>query len=445
MTRRNIAGGWWLAAASLTLAGCTGGILDKQFSARPKAEARERWNALRGRVKLQLAEQHLAAGRLDDAEKALNEALALDGPQPESLLIAGKLRFEQGRLAEARAALASAAAQSEPDPEIEYWSGILAERYGHLDQAAEHYARALALNPNEPGYLTARAETLVALDRAAEALELIEGRVADFDDDPAVRLLAARVSRLMGLRGPAAAHVREALRGHEDDPALCAEAALLLGWAGEHGEVITILGPLVNQELRSGGNDGRNAFDGVLAASAGRVYAAALLARQRFAEAHTVLKAILCRDPDDLLAWSLFARSALAAGDAAEAAAALDSLHQRTAPTAETLLLAAYAALRLGQPQAALDSARRAVELEPRMVEAHCLMAEAAAALGRGELRDKACAAALAIEPRSTAVAALVGRLKPVDGSRRRAAAVAANRPASLAEPVAEADFEEGP
>ncbi len=443
MTRRSIAPGGVLAAVSLALAGCTGGILDKQFSARPKAEARERWNALRGRVKLQLAEQHLSAGQLEDAEKALNEALALDGPQPESLLIAGKLRFEQGRLAEARSALASAAAQSEPNPEIEYWSGILAERYGNLDQAAEHYARALALNPHDPAYLTARAEALVALDRTAEALELIESRVADFDDDPAVRLLAARISRMLGLRGPAATHAREALRGHEDDPALCVEAALLLGWAGEYGEVITILAPLVHRELRGGSDAGRDSFDGVLAASAGRVYAAALLNRDRFDEARTVLKAILSRDPNDLLAWSLFARSALAAGDAAEAASALGSLHQRTAPTAETLLLAAYAALRLGQPQAALDSARRALELEPRMVEAHCLTAEAAAALGRSELLNKACAEALALEPRSPAVAALVRRLKPAPSPRPQAAA--ANRPASLDQPMAEADFEEGP
>ncbi len=431
------------ALLALGLCGCTGGILDKQFSAKPKAEARERWNAMRGRVKLQLAEQHLAAGRLDEAEKTLNEALALDGAQPESLLLAARLRLEQGRLAEARSAIVSAAAQTERNPEIEYWSGIVAERYGDLAQALGHYTRAVSINPNEVVYLTALAETLVSLDRAAEALAFIEGRVADFDDDPAVRLLAARINRLMGLRGPAAAHAREALRGHEDDPALCAEAALLLGWAGEHGEVIALLGPLVNRELRGRTDAEGEPFDGILTASAGRAYAASLLARNRAGDAGPVLKALLRRDQHDLLAWSLYARSVLKAGDAAEAASALDTFHRLNPPTAETMLLSAYAALQLKQPQAALAAAEQALDLEPHLVEAHCLAAQAAAALGRTELSRKACMQALALDPHSPVVAALARRLTPPETPSPGTAV--ANRPAALVAPLVGADSEETP
>ena len=73
-------------------------LVYKHMSRNQRAEAQHRWEAMRGDVKRQLAQQHLAEGRLDDAEQALGEAITLSPDAPQAYLLTAKLRLEEGRL-----------------------------------------------------------------------------------------------------------------------------------------------------------------------------------------------------------------------------------------------------------------------------------------------------------------------------------------------------------
>src|SRR5262249_41778404 len=152
--------------------------------------------SVRGGVKLQLARQHLQSGRLEEAEKIINQAVALSSKDPQAFVLLAKLRLEQGQLAEARAAVTPASVLAPGNPEVSYLSGIIAQRYGDLEMAAEYYTAASKAAPNAVDYLLAEAETLVALDRSLDALDLVESRIGDFDSHASMRMLAARICRI---------------------------------------------------------------------------------------------------------------------------------------------------------------------------------------------------------------------------------------------------------
>jgi tetratricopeptide (TPR) repeat protein len=391
-----------VSAAVISIAGCRldqDSLLFRHLSDDRRAEAKERWDGVRGEVKLQLVEQHIAAGRLDQAEKVLEQALAITPGNPEVYVLATRLRLEQGQLALARDAAATAAAMSVDSPEVEYLQGMIAERYGDLPQALGHYTAAACRAPNISAYVLAQAEILIALDRPAEALSVIEPRTDDFDGDPAVRMLAARCAQMLGLRGPAADHCREALRGPEDE-ALCAEAGLIMVWAEQYEEAIALLRPLVEKDLAQGGPNEAATWSSAAPPSnpthevaaapspqgpapgpAGPAVihglARAYLASGQWRSAQWAAKIMMSRDEKDFVAWSIYARAALRAGDLEAASAVLAAMRQNQVVTAETLLLAAYVAFRRGDRTGAIEAAESALALDHGLATARRLIESA--------------------------------------------------------------------
>jgi tetratricopeptide (TPR) repeat protein len=411
----------------LLVCGCqpdTNDLVYRHMTEDQKVAAKQRWDSIRGKVKLQLVEQHLAAGRLEDAEKVLEQAMTLSPPTAEVYMLAARLRLEQGQLAKAREAITLAAAMSTGDPEIDYLAGMIAERYGDLHAALEHYSMAAQRAPNAPAYLLAQAETLIALDQLAEAIALLEPRLEDFEGEPAVTMLAAQVYKMLGLRAPAAEQCRKLLRGSDDDPELCAQAGLILSWARQHAEVIAVLRPLVDKHLADPAVFNRNALllagaapvgsrasaggmavaldghafpDGMAAQGRGHAtgppdvvapavihaLARAYLETGQYREARWAAKIVMSADEHDATAWTLHARAAAMSGDLAAAASSLAAFHQNNSPTPETLLLVAYVALQRKDYAETVRAARQALELDADLPAAHYLISLASSALGR--------------------------------------------------------------
>lgn len=149
---RSLIQGWrGLAVAEVGLSvilmscGCqldSSGIWRKHFSNSRQAEAEQHWNGMRGDIQVQLAENHFAAGRLDETEKVLEQAAALTPDNVRVFVLATKLHLERGDLAKARTAIGRAAALPGAGAEVEYLAGIVAERYGDLPMALEYYTSA---------------------------------------------------------------------------------------------------------------------------------------------------------------------------------------------------------------------------------------------------------------------------------------------------------------
>ena len=282
-------------------------LFDLHLANDPKAQAKARWEAVRGSVKLQLAEEHLKSGRLDDAERALEESLALCPNDAKAFVLATRLRLEQGQLAEAREAITVAAALNDKDPEIPYFAGLVAQRYGDLESACEQFATASAAAPQVAEYVLASAETLVNLNRPVEALELLKSRLGDFDRNVPMRMLAMRICRILGLRGPAIAYGREAVRIGDDAPALVGELGLTLVWAEQYGDAVTVLAPLIDRSTdKSKASEANSPEEGDgLSPSLIKALARAYIESDQGPKAIEVLGSLLKGKLDDRSAWTL--------------------------------------------------------------------------------------------------------------------------------------------
>ncbi|HKQ50602.1 MAG TPA: tetratricopeptide repeat protein [Phycisphaerae bacterium] len=412
---------WWPALV-VFCAPAAGGcgeskrFFDLHMANDPKAQAKARWEAVRGSVKLQLAEEHLKSGRLVEAERSLEEALALCPNDAKAFVVATRLRLEQGRLAEAREAITVAAALSDNDPEIPYFAGLVAQRYGDLESACEYFSAASRTSPHVATYVLSQAETLVNLDRPVEALELLQSRMNDFDRDVAMRMLAARISRILGLRGPAVAYCREALRISNESPLLSAELGMMLVWAEQFHDAIAVLAPLVE---RKGAARGSEKDPGEKpAASAARALARAYLETDQGVKAIEVLRSVLEANPEDTVAWSLCARAALMVGRLETLDEALSKIEAQGAATAETRMMTGFAALRRGDFVRARNEAAGALILDARLTLAHYLAGQAAEAMGELDAARASYEAVLEIDPDSTIARR---RIDGLDGSSETA------------------------
>ena len=385
-------------------------FLDLHMADDPKAQAKARWESVRGSVKLQLAEEHLKSGRLVEAERALEEARALCPNDAKAYVVATRLRLEQGRLAEAREAITVAAALSDNDPEIPYFAGLVAQRYGDLETACEYYTAASTAAPHVAAYVIAGAETLVNLDRPVEALELLKSRMNDFDRDVAMRMLAARISRILGLRGPAVAYCREAVQITDESSSLSEELGMMLVWAEQYADAITVLSPLV--ERTGAARDGAGDPSEIPAASSRRALARAYLETGQGVKAMEVLRAVLQTYPEDTVAWSLCARAALLIGRLEAVDEALGKIEAQGAATAETRVMAGYASLRRGDFARARIEAAAALTLDGRLAMAHFLAGQAAESMGLMDAARASYETVLEIDPNSTSAQRRIERLR---------------------------------
>jgi tetratricopeptide (TPR) repeat protein len=389
------------------------GILAKHFSNDRRAGAQQHWDEVRGGIQLQLAENQFRSGRLDDAEKTLEQALALAPDNPKTHLLVARLHLERGDLAKARNAVEQALALSVREAEAEYVAGIIAQRYGDLPAALDHYTAATALSPQTAHYVIAEAETLAALDRPIDAMELIESRIGDFDGNAPLRMLAAHLNQTLGLRAPAADYAREAIRIQDDDASLVVEAGRILVWAGQYDEAVTVLRPLVDKASSTHASTKETTeLAGPLAPSVLRDLAAAYMARRQWREAQWAVKLVMARDDTDVAAWCLYVQSALMMNDLDAAGEAVRSLQTNTPATPETLLLAGYVALRRGAPEEAFNAATQAIRMNDGLFAAHCLLGRACEALGRMEQAENAYAKAASLEPNSPLADTLLNRLR---------------------------------
>ncbi|HVP11662.1 MAG TPA: tetratricopeptide repeat protein [Phycisphaerae bacterium] len=412
-----------LLSAALMGCGCQfdgSSIWEKHFSNSRKADAKRHWNDVRGDIQLQLAENHFEAGRLDEAEKVLEQALALAPDNARVYVLATRLHLEKGDLAKARIAISRAAALPGDGAEVEYLAGIVAQRYGDLEMALEHYAAAAIQEPQVAVYVLAQAETLVSLDKPIEAMELIESRLEDFDGNAAMRMLAAHLNETFGLRGPAVEYAREALRIQKGDAGLAAEAGRIMVWAGQYEEAIAVLTPLVESASMGGGLTGQTNVGPAnsVSPSVMRDLARACLAVRRWREAQWALKPLMARDETDVAGWCMYAQAALMLGDLDAAAETIRTLHAGTAPTPESLLLAAHIALSRGDHAGAYANASQAVQMDGQFATAFCLLGRACEGLGRGQEARQAYVKAMALEPESPVAETLLNRLQQRDGPK---------------------------
>lgn len=376
---------WMLSAAmsSIVLASCAQVILPPNS----KQEAKERWSQVRSRLKCQLAMEQFNTGHLDEAHKSVREAIDLDPKSQAAYLILTRIQMERGETAQAARTLDEALSYGPDTAETDYLKGLIAERYGRFDEALASYRRASQRDPMNAHYVAAMAETLVALDRAAEALALVHDRWTDFEQNATLRTLAASIYTLLARHEDAANAYRQALAIAPDDETVRAQLGSSLLLAHRYDEAEQVLITLASSKTEPPA--------GVLVAL-GRCQ----LALHRIDQAKQTLQRATNADPGNPRAWHWLARASLAGGDLLTARRAATRASQMDPQDRDHRLLLGYISFQQQDYVAAAATLEQITREDPSEIVALCLLGDSRRRLGDMQRARECYEKVLKINPR---------------------------------------------
>jgi len=338
---------------------------------RPSEQAQQRWNHMRARVKLQLAERSFGNGAIDDALSQCNEVIGLDPEFAEGHVLLTRIHLERGDVSKAQAALSAAASLAPTAPEVFYLQGLIAERQGRSQDALKYYQEAYQAQPDEVDYLLTYVESLMAADQYDKALEVVLPRRKDFEQTAAVHAVTGQLFSLLGRPVQAAECYLLAVHLAPKSHLLREEAGAAFVAAGWYEDAAETLNPLV--ELPA--TQASNAHAGEPSIGAIRNLATALLQTGKVNRAVQVLERASKKYPDDPSIWILTADAHLRCGDLEQAAQAARKAAATAPDQPDIQLLLIYHALQTGLIQQAIDAAQRMVDRRPGDVEARAMLA----------------------------------------------------------------------
>lgn len=357
--------------------------------AEAKVQAEQRWSQVRGQVKLQLARQQFGRGLFEETIKTLREATTLDA-SAEAYALLAKANLELGKSTTAEQVLMVAGKLGLASAELHYLQGVVLEQRNELEPALDQYEKACSLDATRVAYLLARIETLVALDRAKEALALADASAHQFDDDASVALIGASIAALNGDRRGALERFQNPSIQNSGSRVATEVFGILLASQDRCSEAIRILQPL---------SDVSDADAPEMSAQARRTLAECHLTENEPAMAIDVLSTYAAATPGDRASQVLLAKAALAAGEYMVGLQALEQARRSGRTSAETdLLLAAIHWKRndLASAETLLDQILAA---HPADVDAWCMRGEVLLGLGQNEAARVAFERAMDLDP----------------------------------------------
>lgn len=218
-------------------------------------EGEDRWNRLRSSAMLDMAQGQFDAGALDQADKTVNEAATIDSANPQLHLMAGRIALERGELERAFRLFELSSkllAELEPAPrpilaEAYYYQGVVLQRWQQHNAALDAYQSAYEFEPEKPARMLAVAETLVALDRIQDAIELLEEKKNYFGLNPGLRAMLGHLYGMQGEENLAVVNFRQAVMLDPENLRLVEELALAQFAAGHHADAAKGLHRLIAQ------------------------------------------------------------------------------------------------------------------------------------------------------------------------------------------------------
>ncbi|QOV90234.1 tetratricopeptide repeat protein [Humisphaera borealis] len=383
MSFRCIAQAFLPIAIFVSVTGC--GSSDNKPS--EKEVAQKRWAAARSGVMVTLAKDQYRNGDLDRARTTVDDALRLSPENPQARLVSARLYIEKSQLESAERELIAARAITPNDGEAYYLSGIVMQRWQKNDKALENYKIACEKSPAELAYVLAVAESLVSLDRANEALELLQSKADYFEHSGTIRDAIGQLYMQQGKYAEAARNFRQATVLAEDEPAIKERLAMALFKAGQHRETADVLSKLVALETFAKRAD--------LWAMLGECQV--ILGRAR--DARYSYESASRLDEFSPSIWRGLGRAALESGDLQRAELAFKKSLRFDDERPETHLLLGYLFTRQNKFDEALQAFLAASKLDPKDTVALCMVGYVYEKSGKPELAAKYYARALQIRP----------------------------------------------
>jgi tetratricopeptide (TPR) repeat protein len=214
----------------ITLVGCSAG--HGKTTAEQLKVSQNRLAALHAGNEYDLAHQAYDAGEMDKADKFINKCLQTNPNVPKSYILKGRIQLEKGDLEQALIAFQKAETIDPKNIDSHYYQGIVYERFTQTEKAMDQYKTAADMDPTNPQYAIATAETLIDLGRLDEAEQFLTSRAASFDHAAGIKQTLGHIAMLRG--------------DHEGAVTLFSDARLLAS------DDTAILEDLVHAEISTG-------------------------------------------------------------------------------------------------------------------------------------------------------------------------------------------------
>jgi tetratricopeptide (TPR) repeat protein len=348
-----------------------GGCASQPKKATASEAGKRQWNAARAGALAGLAKDQFQSGSLDQARQSLTEAIKLDPENANIRVLSAKVAIEQAQLELAENELRLARQFNPKNPEADYLSGVVYQRWEKPDVAYEFYSHACDKAPAELSYLMAKAEMLVAMDRAPEALKLLQERVIYFEHSATIRDAVGQL--LVGDKQYARAVdvLRQASVLTPDDLMIREHLALAQYYAKQYDEAATTLTKLLKEERFEKRSD--------LWATLGECQSQT----GKFRDARDSFEAATKIDPSSASLWLGFGKSALQYGDLRRAELALKKADSIDPSSTEVSLLTGYLRLRQERLPEALTAFRKASSVDNADTLSLCMTGYVLQKMGR--------------------------------------------------------------
>jgi len=300
-----------------------------------------RWDQTRLHAALQLADEHIAAGKFERARAGLAAFESLSDTRLQLTL--ARMDVEEGHYAGALKRLETFAGSAAELPSYHRLRGVALEGLGRWSEAVAAYAEAYHRRPTVD-LLTAWLETLVLEGQSAAASSILQRERSHYPGQPGLHVLAARLCALSGDYETAISEMRTAALAEPDSPEIQHRLADLLTAAGHNTEAAELWRKLLSESQDT--NERRHLRHRL---------AGCLLSAGHAGEARRTFRALVLTQPEDEAARLGLAASCLLDDEPAEALEAALQLLRKRSDNVDARLIAAISYHRLNQPARATE------------------------------------------------------------------------------------------
>ncbi|HEY7115416.1 MAG TPA: tetratricopeptide repeat protein [Tepidisphaeraceae bacterium] len=379
-----------LAVATLTtalvLAGCASPG-QKSPAEQAKAEAQKQWAGARANVLGGMAKEQYDSGNFDKCRETLGQALKMDPENAPLRVLSARLAIEQSNLELADQELIVARRLDPKNAEADYLSGVVCQRWQRPQEAYDYYRSASEKQPAELAYLMAQAEMLVNLNRADDALALLQAKVVFFEYSGAIRDAVGQILMQKGKYSEAVDILHQASILATDDITIREHLALAYLRNKQYREAADTLGRLVK--------DDRYAKRADLYLALGECQ----LNLNKARDARDSFQTASQLNPNQASAWLALGKVALQLNDPGRAEMSLKRSLTIDPASSEANLLLGYARLRQKKLDEALACFRKASALDTNDTVSICMIGYVLEKQGKSTQALQFYAQALKIKP----------------------------------------------
>jgi tetratricopeptide (TPR) repeat protein len=350
-----------LLAAALALAGCSNNG-QKTQSQQDHEAARKQWAGTRANILGGVAKEQFENGNFDKARETTNNALRIDPENAPLRVLSARIAIEQGDLEFADKELVLARRLAPKNADADYLAGVICQRWQRFQDAYDYYRSAAEKQPAELAYVLAQSEALVLLNRADDALALLQSRVVYFESSATIRDAVGQLLMQKGKYDQAVDMLRQASLLASDDNNVREHLALALVRTKAFREGAEVLTRLLKDE--------RYAKRGDLYLALGECH----LNANRPRDARDAFETASQLSPNQASIWLALGKCALQLNDPRRAELAIRRAISIDPGNSEAHLLVGYVRLRQNKQADALAAFRKASALDPNDTVSLCMI-----------------------------------------------------------------------